>query len=126
LVLDRYFMSGCVFGALDGIPVDELMQAHRGLPAPTIAFLMDLPVDVQMARLESRGRVPDVYEAREGLRERLEKIRALYHEIWTQRGPARWPKTNWVIIDGTADVATVSQRIVDATPHHLRAPKGNY
>ena len=114
LVLDRYWMSGCVYGALDGIPVEELLQAHRGLPAPKVAFFMDLPVEVQMERLAARGRVPDRYEAKEGLRERLQTIHDLYQKIWEVFGPDRFPHTDWVIIDGTTSVEAVAARIAES------------
>ncbi len=112
LVLDRYWMSGAVYGHLDGISMDELLQAHKGLPTPKVAFLLDLPVDIQMQRLEGRGRVPDRYEAREGLRERLEKLREFYLAVWRQHGPARFSRTNWVIIDGTANAETVTNKVL--------------
>jgi dTMP kinase len=125
LILDRYFMSGCVFGSFDGIPLSELVQAHKSLPAPAVAFLMQLPVDVQMDRLKARGRVPDMYEAREGLRERLTDLSIRYSSFWHTTGPHFWPKTRWVTIDGTADVKTVQAAVMKEVLRFTEASNPN-
>lgn len=114
LVLDRYVMSGFVFGSiLDGLPMSELLQSHRELPAPTRAFLLDVPVEVQMERLQTRGRVPDIYEAREGLKTRLTKIREGYQTVWQTYGPAMWPTTAWIVLDGSLSAQEVHRDVID-------------
>jgi thymidylate kinase len=116
LVLDRYFVSGCVFGALDGLNLAELIRAHTGLPAPTVCFLLDLPVEEQMARLAKRGRTPDIYENPIGLQERLTKIRESYLAFFKMHGPATWPDTSWVILDGTRTQDEIAAQV----QHHLQ------
>lgn len=78
LVLDRYWMSGWVYGSLDGLDRAELMQAHRGLPVPEHTFILDLPGEEQLRRLAARGRVKDRYEEQAAF---LERVRARYLDL---------------------------------------------
>ena len=116
LVLSRYIPSGLVFGQLDGIPLPELVQAHRGLPHAKIAFWLDLPVETQMERMLGRAEVEDRYEKRDGLMERLLKTRAYYYEVWTRVGPVRWPRTNWAIINGCLSREAIAAKILEHLP----------
>lgn len=114
LVLDRYWMSGAVYGALDGLDKTMLLKAHRGLPTAKVAILLTLPIELQVERLLKRGRLPDRYEAQ---KERLVEIDQLYRGFWAAAPDAALPwlaRTRWLVVDGQGTVEEVHARIIDA------------
>lgn len=114
LVLDRYWMSGVVYGGLDGLDAAMLLKAHRGLPVAKVAILLTLPIDQQVERLLKRGRLPDRYEAQ---KERLGEIDKLYRAFWAVAavGTVKWlAPTRWLVVDGQGTVEEVHARIIDA------------
>jgi dTMP kinase len=72
LVLDRYRLSGLVYGVADGLDVDWLRAIHSGLPRADRTIYLDIPIEESFRRRPKRD---DRYEAD---RERLERARTGY------------------------------------------------
>jgi dTMP kinase len=72
IILDRYWMSGWVYGQTDGIDHDWLETIHRPLVQPHQWIVLDMPVEESFRRRPVRE---DLYESD---RKRLEKARSLY------------------------------------------------
>lgn len=111
VVLDRYFASGYVYGAYDGLPVDWLRNIHRPLPAPDLYILLDVPVEESFRRRPLRE---DVYEAD---RQRLAAVREGYVQLWAERPamPAyHGGNTAWLMLDGCQSERTITSQIMCA------------
>jgi dTMP kinase len=108
VVLDRYYLSGIVYGFVDGVPGDWLWQIHSLLPPPDLWILIDIPVEQRFHRDEE----PDLHErdlehARRVRDEYLKLFRARQH---TEPGYAR----HWKVVNGLAPRDAVHGDIVDS------------
>ena len=72
LILDRYYLSGIVYGQADGLDREWLYKVHASLPEPDLFFVLDIPVEESVRRRPERR---DYYEKN---LEKLERVRALY------------------------------------------------
>lgn len=102
VVLDRYWGSGFVYGAVNQVPEDWLMKVHAPLPQPDLCVLVDIPVE------ESWKRRPERRDRYESQKDMLQKVRDAYHglfEVMKQAGK------NWVVIDGIGSVEEVRDRL---------------
>ncbi len=102
VVSDRYLPSSLVYqGVVRGLGVDaveELNRAATGAAAPDLVVVLDVPDAVAAARL---GASPDRLES-EGEAFHA-AVRAAYRSLAAERG--------WSLVDGDADVDTVSARV---------------
>lgn len=77
LILDRYNLSGFVYGAADGIPLDYLLNLHhnveRNIIKPDISIVLRVE-DVNVLLKRMSNRITDKYETRE----KLEKVIQYY------------------------------------------------
>ncbi len=88
LLLDRYSLSGLVYGTQDGLDIDWLVDIHSRVHFPDLWIVLDISVEESFRRRPKRE---DQYEAN---RDRLEEVRELYLDYSNQ-----WPSAH--IIDGT-------------------------
>lgn len=100
LVLDRYWLSGMIYGASDGL--DE--KCHRALPQPDLWVLLDVPVDEGFKRRPERR---DLYERD---RDKLEDVRRRYKERFHAEGSSE----EWRVIDGVGTIEEVHERVWEA------------
>lgn len=120
IVLDRYTMSGEVYGALDGLDTKWLRAMNDALPVqPDVYILLDAPVDEGFRRRPERR---DRYETD---RERLELVRAKYVELFKERAELYFENNrftshaqqpigaNYRIVDAVGTVDEVAARIWD-------------
>lgn len=96
VVLDRWWQSGLIYGSSDGLDPQWLLDVYTSLPLADLNVLIDVPVEVAMARRE----VPrDRYEVSKVKRE---DIRARYIDLWNRcSGFETVLAKKWVIVDGT-------------------------
>lgn len=99
VILDRYWLSGYVYGQADGLPFDWLMDVHFKLTRPHQWIVLDIPVEESFRRRPVRD---DAYEAN---RERLEKARAQYREVTV------WLRDSKVI-DATLDAEEIHAQVL--------------
>lgn len=97
LVLDRYYASGIVYGALDGLDARWLERIHQTLPAPDRWVFIDVPPEESERRRPERR---DRYEMQPGL---MARVRDGYRDLFTARG--------WAIVDGVGSVDEVHARV---------------
>jgi len=82
LVLTRYWQSGWVYGQMDGLDRNWLLNIHRAMTRPDISFLVNTLPEVAMERLTSRdsGLRARRYEDKLG---KLQQAAKLYNELWS-------------------------------------------
>jgi thymidylate kinase len=102
LVLDRYYVSGVVYGSADGLDTDWLWDIHGCLPQPDLYVYIDIPVD------ESYKRRPDRRDEYERRRDAQEYVRKAYLDIFIKKNADRYP---WHIVNGVGTPDEVHERI---------------
>lgn len=111
VVLDRYWISGRVYGAVDGVDAGWLWRTHTSLPQPDVWILIDVPVAASVARRPERR---DHYEKN---LDKLELVRAEYLEIFSaQASISKYSKSNskkWNIVRGDRSVEEVHADVMD-------------
>jgi len=106
LVLDRYYASGLVYGAADGIAQGWLHEVHAPLPTADAWILVDITVNESVSRRPSRR---DMYEKD---LDKLEDVRGRYLHLFNETMPTLEPQ-RWHVVDGTGTQLEVHERIVD-------------
>ena len=103
VLCDRYKYSTLAYQQTQGIPLQELMDLHKGMPVPDLAFIFELPAQIAVERLtkDSRKRI-EVFERVEF----QEKLRHNYLALKEQL-----PNENIVIIDASKSVDEVFSQI---------------
>ncbi len=76
---DRYKHSTLTFQHAQGIPMDELLAMHEGLPVPDLTVILDVPSEVGMARIgkDTSREKPESFEKLEF----QEKLRWFYRGL---------------------------------------------
>jgi dTMP kinase len=84
VVCDRYVLSSMAYQSLDpAIPGERVVDLNRGCAVPDLTILLDVPVEVCLARLAARNQGRTIYEKSSVLRrihENYAKLRPLYEE----------------------------------------------
>lgn len=113
VIADRYWPSGWVYGAADGLDKYWLEEVHKPLIQPDLFILIDIDVEESFKRRPERR---DRYEADKPF---LTKVIELYRELWRSmenRTHQRGKGVKWVVVDGKRARSTVEfdiQRIVE-------------
>lgn len=120
VILDRWWPSGYVYGACDGLDRDWLLRIHKSLPQPDDLILLAIAPSDSIARRPERR---DRYENDSNMPVR----RALYQQLWQQRSHhavncgrrsgacctcSLDDQSRWHVVDGTGSVDDVHQRIL--------------
>jgi len=137
VVLDRYWPSGVIFGASDGLDEQMLIRAHIRLPQPDIFILLHVPLEEGFRRRPERR---DLYERSP---EKMEDVRLRYFELFVKQQADRlqvWTRLEehqrtgdcqgmccdkcpaiarplysmpkWVVVDGVGTIEEVHNRIL--------------
>jgi dTMP kinase len=115
VILDRYFASGMVYGAVDGLDRKWLEMIHATLPQPDVWLFLDITAEESVRRRPDRR---DRYEKQPGL---MAKVRSGYLQLFTEKGAFNSPPSHWCVIDGIGEVEAVHKRIVSAVESVTRA-----
>lgn len=102
IVLDRYYLSGIVYGAVEQIDKDWLWRIHEVLPQPKFQVLIDIPVE------ESVRRRPDRRDKNEQDLEKLSRVREEYMAVFSTFRPSF---STIATVDGTGTIEQVHRRI---------------
>lgn len=63
VILDRYYISMMAYQGAGGYSVEQLREMNEAFaPPPDLAFWLDVPLDIALARMERRGRLRDAFE----------------------------------------------------------------
>jgi dTMP kinase len=96
VIAKRWWPSGYVYGAAEGLPPAWLRKVHWHLPKPDLYILLDLDVETAMKRRPDRR---DRYESNIDYQK---KIADGYRELWAQGNPSYWH-----VIDGRLSIEEV-------------------
>ena len=94
LIVCRYWQSGLVYGAKDGLPEDWLLRIHGTLPRADLNVLLDVEPAELHKRRRQRGGAPERYESTAHDRNIVHR----YRDLW-DRPPAGG---SWQVLDATA------------------------
>lgn len=121
VINDRFTASTWVFQGYMGGADFGLIELVNGIATqgikPDFNFLVDVPVEVAMARMQDQGRVKDVFESVDVSRKR--KIRQGYLEY------ARINPDEWIVVDGARPLEEVT-RVIKHTMVDLGLYKPNF
>lgn len=116
VISDRFDLSTLAYqGAGRGIPLEEiaaLRQVAIGDFAPDLTLLLDVPVEVGMARMRARGKADRIEQAGTAF---FERIRSGF------RAYALSHPGEVALIDGTQDLAQVSAAVTQVLTERLGA-----
>lgn len=105
VVLDRYWASSYVYGAVDGLSPAFIETISAQLPPPDISILLDIPME------ESFLRRPDRRDRYEVQKDFLKKIRTEYLKLFADR--------RWSVVDAIGTLDEVHQRVRSCIPTSL-------
>ncbi len=116
VILDRYFYSSVAYqGFGRRIPIDDIESVSRfatGGLLPDVVFLVELDLDTAMKRREDAGRRADRMEESE--------VRFFEDVISGFKECARRDPGRFVIIDGSAPVVKISERIYNHVASRIK------
>lgn len=78
VLIDRYYFSTAAYQGARGLDPAEIVAAHDFAPPPDLLFIFDLPPDVGLERVRSRG-AADLFEKADELARVRELFLALEH-----------------------------------------------
>lgn len=104
IICDRYKYSTLAYQQTQGVSLDKLLQLHEGILIPDLTMIIDVPVDVALARISqdvNRGHL-EVFERKNF----QEKLRQNFLTL-----PNILPDKNIVIIDGNRLIEEVFESV---------------
>ncbi len=123
VVLDRYATSSMAYqgygSGVDREMLGVIAQLSTGGLQPDLVVVLDVPVEVGLARRDS-GHVAELTRFEDESRHDLafhQRVRAAYHEM-AAADPERW-----VVLDGSASVDTVAEGVSRAVDAVLEQPR---
>jgi dTMP kinase len=69
VICDRYYYSTIAFQQTQGLDVEKLIMSNMAFRTPDITFILDLPADVAIGRIEKRGNEKEKFEQLEFMEE---------------------------------------------------------
>lgn len=113
VLVDRYYFSTAAYQGIRGLdPADIIARNEAFAPRPDVLVILELPLDVALSRVHTRGEGGDGFERREDLRRVAEIFGSL-------RG-------DWIVrIDADRDAASITDDIVSALGPAIEAPNGH-
>jgi len=110
ILCDRYCYSNYAYQSALGVDLKWLMQIEKNVIKPDLAFLIDVPVEISIKRVQQASiedfTKKEILSRLQKQREILEKIRENFLEI-----AKRNKETEWHILDGRKDIAEVDREI---------------
>lgn len=105
VISDRYKLSTIAYQSVQGIPVQELIDAHKGMLIPDIIIIIDVPVEVAEKRMRKEIRNENKFEANTEFKD---KLRQRYLEM-----PKVLNGEKIVVIDGTKTIEETGKEIIE-------------
>jgi len=110
VITDRYCYSNFAYQSAKGVPLEWLMEIEKNIIKPSIVFLIDVPVEDTVARIQQSSiedfTKKEILERIQSGRETLEKTRENFLEMARANKEAKW-----FVIDGTKNVMEVHEQI---------------
>ena len=111
LVVVRYWQSGWVYGQMDGLEPQWLLDVNGCMAMPDISFLVDVASATALKRQQERdpNAKPERYEGTLG---KLETAKQLYAQLWDRPVRGRGPH---IRIDGHLSVDACAEQVMRCT-----------
>jgi len=74
VICDRYYYSTIAFQYTQGVKLEKIITANMDFRTPDIAFILDLPADVALERVDKRGEAKEKFEQLEFMKELRENF----------------------------------------------------
>lgn len=103
IISDRYSFSTLAYQQAQGIPIEELIKMHKGLPIPDITFIIDVPVKTAMQRMK-KDSIRKAEHKFEKNMDFIRKLRTNYFKL------AKLPKHRVVMIDGRKNIEEIFEK----------------
>lgn len=104
VISDRYKYSTIVYQSVQGIPLEELAEMHKGMLIPDLILIFDISVEVAKGRMSHDSRNEHKFESD---RQFQEKLRHRYLEL-----PKIFPDEKIIIIDGEKSKECVEKELI--------------
>lgn len=105
-VFSRCWQSSYVYGSLDGLDPEFILQISEQFMMPSLNILLDVSPDVSMQRVHSRGEKVEVYESRKDF---VEKVADTYRELWHSKKNSGG---EWIIIDADKSLEHACAQVI--------------
>ena len=69
VICDRYYYSTMAFQHTQGIEMEEIIAENMSFRTPDVAFILDLPTEIALDRIEKRGEGKEKFEQLEFMKE---------------------------------------------------------
>jgi len=103
VISDRYAFSTLAYQQTQGVPLVRLMDMHKGLPIPDIIFIVDVPANIAVKRMQKDKKRQEEQKFEKN-RDFIEKLRKTYLKL------AKLPNHNVVVIDGTKRIGEIFEK----------------
>jgi len=113
VVCDRYKYSTLAYQQTQGIPLEKLIEMHKGILIPDLIIIIDVPADKVLERiLKDSGRGhKEVFDKKDFLEKSCRNFLAL---------PAILPDEKIVVVDGDKPIEEVFKSIKETVAPYLR------
>ncbi len=81
VICDRYYYSTIAFQSTQGIDVENTVMENMDFKTPDIAFILDLPAEMALQRIEKRGESKEKFEQLDFMKELRENFLKLTDEL---------------------------------------------
>lgn len=81
VICDRYYYSTIAFQHTQGIAIEKLIAENMPFKTPDITFILDLPAEIALGRIEKRGEKKEKFEQLEFMEELRENFLGLKDEL---------------------------------------------
>jgi dTMP kinase len=108
VVCDRYVVSSWVYQSLE-CDAAWVRMINARAPWPDLTVMLDVPVDVAIARVHARAGVTEIYDTEATQR----RVAAAYRQVATEGHP------NVVVVDGTGTIDDVAARVQSSAIEYL-------
>jgi dTMP kinase len=101
VVSDRYMYSTLAYQAAQGVPLDELIEMHQGLPTPDLTLFIDVPLEERLRRkaVATDRPIADIFDRHKEFQGKVGEQYLLLK--------SKLPDHNIVIVDGNRPAAEV-------------------
>lgn len=111
VVTDRYLLSTLAYGSLN-LDLEWLEKLNSSFRQPDLTFLFDLPIEVCLERIKSRGGDFELFETQE----RLTKIQSTYLEL-----AKKYPNVH--VVNANRPIEEIQEEVWTIVEEKIKRPK---
>ena len=117
VVCDRYKYATIAYQSMQGIPVQELLDLHKGMPVPDLVLVLDVPAHIALERMQADKQ--RLYLEKFEQVEFQEEIRKVFLKM-----PQLFPQENIKLIDSCRPIREMMPEVRQHLDAVLSAPSG--